>query len=322
MRKLLVVILIAITFSSCEYFLGGGITVEPKVYMVAIGIGYEHSADISRLKYTKSDMNALSAQIANLLEGKMDYEILTCSDEEDGLTLRRMTSGGERETLYVWENGIVDTKTLSMALDNSLSKAEDGDVMIFYYAGHGDDETGCLAYTYEYGTNKYETISVRDLYDDMLSRWKGRKLLLLDSCFSGNFIENGDLAPTHTYDEKGNLTVFNPISSMELSWQMLKGKDNAKPDVYVISGASRDQMTYEGVDGIEHGLFTYALLRYLDYDTQMEEATYTTKFDGKYISVSDLYNGIIDNFPNQNYFKRSTPNTTPSRFDMILFDFR
>ena len=47
MRKLLVVILIAITFSSCEYFLGGGITVEPKVYMVAIGIGYEHSADIS-----------------------------------------------------------------------------------------------------------------------------------------------------------------------------------------------------------------------------------------------------------------------------------
>ena len=36
MRKLLVVILIAITFSSCEYFLGGGITVEPKVYMVAI----------------------------------------------------------------------------------------------------------------------------------------------------------------------------------------------------------------------------------------------------------------------------------------------
>ena len=70
------------------------------------------------------------------------------------------------------------------------------------------------------------------------------------------------------------------------------------------------------------GLFTHALLEYLDYDTDMDEAVFTSKFDGKSVSVADLYRGIVDNFPIRDYKRKSTPNTTASKYDMVVFDFR
>ena len=68
MRRLLLIAVIALTMTSCEYFMAPGIEVEPKLYMVAVGIGYEHSR-INDLAYTKADLNALVAQLESLLSG-------------------------------------------------------------------------------------------------------------------------------------------------------------------------------------------------------------------------------------------------------------
>ena len=54
----------------------------------------------------------------------------------------------------------------------------------------------------------------------------------------------------------------------------------------------------------------------------MDEASFTTKFEGRTISVKDLYDGIIKNFPFKEFYRISTPNTTPSKLDMTVFDFR
>ncbi len=324
MRRLLLIAVIALTMTSCEYFMAPGIEVEPKLYMVAVGIGYEHSR-INDLAYTKADLNALVAQLESLLSGKMDYEILALSDEEEGFTLERHTAQGIEEIKkYNPDKLMTKEEFKEIFTEGFTSKPEKNDILILYYAGHGYDKTGSFVYTYRYETNVYGTLSSRDLHDEIISLFKCRKLLLLDSCYSGNFIEEGDLAPTIFYSEDGDvfLSEFNLFSSLGDSFSSLSSSNNARPDVFVISAAGRDQLSYENVGGVRHGLFTHALLEYLDYDTDMEEARFTSKFDGKSVSVADLYRGIVDNFPIRDYKRKSTPNTTASKYDMVVFDFR
>ena len=39
MRKLVLFLTLLVSLTSCEYFISPGIQVEPKLYMVAIGVG-------------------------------------------------------------------------------------------------------------------------------------------------------------------------------------------------------------------------------------------------------------------------------------------
>ena len=315
MRKMILTFIAAvILLSSCS--LSPSVEIEPKLYMVAMGIGYDKTESILPLDCTKGDMNAITEQIRLMVGGMMDYEIVTYSDEEDGFTLRVSSSQDPQEKVIPVLRDPVDE-----ILKSFSDEADENDLVIFYYAGHGEDVTGDLVYHYRYGTNDYESLSVRDLNDDILSKIKGRKLLILDSCYSGNFIEEGDLEPTHSYDGKGNLESFDLFSSIRLSFEALNSDAPAKPESYVLSAASDVQSSYENKT-LGHGYFTYALLSYLGYDTESETATYDARFTNDVITVQGLYEGIVENFPFKEEYKNSTPSITPSRYDMVLFDFR
>ena len=326
MKRIMLLILTIAALTSCEYFIMPQIDMEPKLYMLAIGVGYEHSA-INPLSYTKSDMKAITSQMETLLYGKMDYEILTLSDESDGFVLKRYEPMKEVRLKTYDKNKLISKEEFKeIFTEGFTSTPEENDILLFYYAGHGDTDTGSLVYTYRYGNlMDYDTISSRDLYDDVLSLFNSRKLVILDSCYSGTFIEEGSLASTIFYsgkDAEETFSRFDLFSSIGDSFSSLNSGNSSKPDIFVITAAGSDQLSYENVNGIRHGLFTYALLAYLDYDLDAEEARYTTKFDQSVISVSDLYNGIVDNYPVKNYYRKSTTNTTPSKYDMVIFDFR
>ncbi len=324
MRKAGTIILLSLLIlSGCEYFIDPGIQIEPKLYLFAIGIGYEHSP-INDLDYTKADAAALSSQIAYLLEGKMDYEIALLMDEEEGFTLSAVdAANGIMEKAVLGKEAISIERLSEIMMSQAFSNApEDEDIIIFYYAGHGKDETGDLVYTYDYGdAENYEVISVRTLFDSLMAEMKGRKLIMLDSCYSGNFIEDGDLAELKSYDEEGTLINTGIGAAVSLAYRSLGGKNSAKPDCYVISAASKDQAAYEAKE-FGHGYFTYAILEYLGYDTQNSEPCYTSKFDSSVITVSDLYQGIVENHPAAGMIKYDTPCITPSRYDMAVFSFR
>ena len=328
MRKLVLFLTLLVSLTSCEYFISPGIQVEPKLYMVAIGVGYERHGTINELKFTKNDLEDLTGQIRNLVDGKMEYEILRfsdCSDNEDeAFVLKRETSQHNGiETLKYGKEDFCNPYAFFDTLAEAFTTMpEKDDIIIFYYAGHGDEETGNLVYYYDSLSKDYQTISQRELFDSFLSRWQARRLVILDSCFSGNFIEEGDLASTLFYSGKDSELTFNLSSSLSSSFASLSLGNKAKPDVFVISGSGYVQSTYENVAGIEHGIFTYALLKYLDYDEEMDEASFTTKFEGRTISVKDLYDGLIKNFPFKEFYRISTPNTTPSKLDLTVFDFR
>ncbi len=327
MRKALLIILSAIMLFSCEYFYSE--KANAKLYMIAMGIGYKHTTSISTLDYTSSDAAAVSEQIRNIVDGRMDYEIYTYTDTENGFEVSLMASTGDKDVYLKFETN-PSLNEISELFEDILGSSGEEDLIIFYYAGHGVEDTGDLVYSYEYNSGSYNTISVRTMLDDdgLLSPYSARKLIILDSCYSGVFIEEGDLASTNTYKEKtikdddySYLEFYNLIKSVKLSFETLNSSNSAMPEAYVLSASSADQMAYEA-SSLEHGYFTYSLLSYLDYDLAEDEATHTSKFNNRTVSVTDLYNGVINAFPSTSYYKIATPTMTPSRYDMILFDFR
>ena len=254
---------------------------------------------------------------------KMDYEIMLFTDEEEGFRLSSVTPLST-EKIYSYGKEMINKEKLSRIInEESFSSAPDEeDIVIFYYAGHGEERTGNLVYSYSYESGKYSdsTMSARDLYDDFLSQWEGRKLIILDSCYSGNFIEDGDLAESVKFED-GKNKGYDLSKALTLSFNSLSSNESAKTDCYVLSAAHKDQLAYEA-ESLKHGYFTYAILDYFGYDFENEEAVYTTKFDKKSIRVEDLYEAAIDHYPYKNSLKISSPSTTLSRFDMVIFDFK
>ncbi len=324
MKKALVILISIIALAGCEYFYEDGIKKEPKLYMFAIGIGYDKDYNkISNLKAARGDAYAMTEQIAHIVEGKMDYEIMLFTDEEEGFRLSSVTPLST-EKIYSYGKEMINKEKLSRIInEESFSSAPDEeDIVIFYYAGHGEERTGNLVYSYSYESGKYSdsTMSARDLYDDFLSQWEGRKLIILDSCYSGNFIEDGDLAESVKFED-GKNKGYDLSKALTLSFNSLSSNESAKTDCYVLSAAHKDQLAYEA-ESLKHGYFTYAILDYFGYDFENEEAVYTTKFDKKSIRVEDLYEAAIDHYPYKNSLKISSPSTTLSRFDMVIFDFK
>lgn len=125
---------------------------------VVIGQTYSWNPDITTLSACKNDMNAMKNMLKNLERTKY-VEIKTLKNAKKSAIL----SG----------------------IDAVFSKADEDDVTLFYYSGHGhgasDSSNGALI------GNDGETITPSELRRK-LDQYKGKKVIILDSCHSGAMI--------------------------------------------------------------------------------------------------------------------------------------
>jgi len=235
--------ILALLLAGCELFPSNASALSEKKYAIVIGINDYIDPGINDLNYCVADANSISTMLASA-----------------GWTVKLITAQSNESI-----NKYATKSKLKAAFDNV---PQDAQTFLFYYSGHGDG--GYLpeeAYIIpsDYNGNFNTIISSEELSGWLAGISANNKVVILDSCFSGGFVQ----APDSLDAVPGNYTKGNKSSPLEMflrfgellsrNWEARVSGPNDPSALLVISAAGWDEYSYEKTD-IGHGLFTYYLL--------------------------------------------------------------
>jgi hypothetical protein len=273
----------SLLLASCEF-----LTQEPtegKINYVVVGITYTGTNDnLDTLTYTDDDAVSLAKAFALW-----------------GSHSGRTPSG----KILTSEPSKVDFVLQLQALQSSASSH---DLTIITYSGHGFED-GSLAFP---DTSGYQTMTPKKLLD-LVSPIPGRKLLVLDSCYSGAFADTYGLTSNTNVWGSNPWSVFFNDASYGLS------------DLFILASSTSETTSIE-TDSLQHGVFTYYLLKGLGW-TSDSDATLSTPGaldDNGNVTVDSLYDYILpkalayEDSANDTH-QRVTVNGTAD--DLVLFSY-
>ncbi|HIV99401.1 MAG TPA: caspase family protein [Candidatus Ornithospirochaeta avicola] len=324
MKKIFFILLALVFVSSCS-FAPLEETSGRKYHIISIAASYEKAGEkINTLKATVPDQEKLTAQLELVFSSLgYEYDVFEYNDEmnEDYIFSYRYYSSSDKEENIKPFNPGKKTEEASELFEiiKDKVKADKDDVIIFYYAGHGT-ENGDLAFYYDNSSeHSYSIMTVRMLLDDFLSSYDCTKLVILDSCYSGTFVENSSLESVFTYTEKDGEWItdsFPDIGSLIAGSFTSTFMSNAKDEkrTYILSGSSEKQLSYESTKEDGHGFLTIAVLEALGYNRETEKVGYPR---WKSLSCAELYRMTLDNMGSD--ILSQSPLFSSSRFDTMLF---
>lgn len=319
MRKLIPLLLsLLLLLSSCELFYD-----EPElgdVYAIMVGLDYKNNSQ-KDLYGTINDVNELDI-VLNSIAQRMDTSYFGYKFLQIGASFTSTTThiiGSDSVNAYP---SLSNLKQSIEALENITQK---DDLILFTYSGHGNDD-GAIAL----GATSYsdEALSpVQEILDYFVDNdIKGRKLIILDTCFSGLSLP----------DNPGSSNTVLGSSIDEWYAKYWDKTSYDLTDLFVLT-ASGNTESYEDniMDDHWHGLFTKGLLKALgwshphpDPDTlQIPPAA-----KGLVLTVDSLYSYILDFIeehpdfnPQWNILKLNETTQHPlvsgGALDMVLFRF-
>lgn len=334
MKRLLLIFLSSLLFlSSCELFWDA--PAVGKVYVVTIGADYQNDTyPNSSTLYTGDDLHGTVADAKELFQAFKQVTILANRTFQGYLLTQEGTSHtiSTINTYDVANNDIYASVThLQTVLQTIKGSASDKDLTIVTYSGHGYEDTGLLKLATTSTSGAYN-LSADTLDQTTLLGWMnaipGKKLLILDSCFSGTFVSESPSSSSLVYDN----------SSDSLYEKFFSDPAYESENLFVLSASalSDSYELYSGygdvVNNHNHGVFSYALLAGLgtrhaydndgitttvSYASSIPAASYNT------ISVDNLYK-YVKNYDNgvvavKEYYQH--PMTTGGSLDMTLFTF-
>jgi hypothetical protein len=133
---------------------------------------------------------------------------------------------------------------------STFGGAKETDVSLFYFSGHGTTD-GRLVGT---GNTYVSPAMLRQALDEI----PGTKIVLLDCCFSGNFIGKGETASPSS---------FNRAVISAFSWTPKGDGDLAANGYYVITACTKDQVSASlSTSYVSFGAFTYGVCYGSGYD--------------------------------------------------------
>lgn len=268
------------------------------VRLVSVARDYSAYGDSNRLRTPPEDQKVLGDELLFLSTGSgMRYE----------------------ETDFLEEDGVwtVNLKGTSWDTDTVLGmiasiEAADDDLFVFHYSGHGTSSGSIVVDDSSY-LGLDELVSV-------ISEVGGKKLVLLDSCYSGAAVSDTALSDGETFSGS-KLVSSSVLVSAGRSFQLLfSGGDGTDlKDTWVFAASTDGQYSFDswdtGEDGQEdHGAFTYQVLKALGYD-------FTEGIPGRSgetITLYGIYSTVMDNMPSD-LRTVSTPQVTLSPIDLVLF---
>jgi len=219
-------IFLIVVLTSCELLMKK--PAKPNVKVLLVALDYRHNSEIV-LNGTIRDAKEFKQALAELNPNIPDSSFVEMYQEGP--------SPDTSSSTYPTVNNVLTE------IDKQLNDLEENDLFIFYYAGHGVDYVGDLALAVPGGGGLYHPLSAKVLLEKFSNIEKGHAVLILDSCYSGQYVPSYDFL-----DEYYN------------------------PNLLVIAASSPDKKSYEGnfpVDGElshRHGFFTYYLLESLGWD--------------------------------------------------------
>ena len=190
------------------------------------------------------------ADTENSLEGP-DYDVYGLE-----ATLNQLSG----RSFQVTKGINVTAARMGELIDEAFAGAKDQDISLFYYSGHGS-ESGDLI------SNDIMLISP-EVLRDKLDTIPGRKILLIDACYSGNFIKDDAVSNNGALSPEAGLNGFQ--SAFLAAFEPKADRNSAfnPSDYFVMTAARYDQPSISLIytSGKAMGIFTWKLCEGLGYN--------------------------------------------------------
>lgn len=174
--------------------------------------------------------------------------------------------------------------TIKSSISKAFSGAQSTDVSLFYYSGHGVSTSGSLV------GNDYSTLSFSELRS-ALDRIPGDKIVILDSCYSGNAINKGSESEVTEADMEAYVNAAMEAFSND---EIEKSGELASGRYYVMTACRKDQtsLSVSSNSGKYVGLFTYCFEQACGWD-ELNSSRLSMSADSngdKKITLNEAYN--------------------------------
>jgi uncharacterized caspase-like protein len=244
--------------ASCELYYEQPVQTG-KVRIVSIGITYENEPDgndnLSNLPGTVFDAKELSSAFSQ-------QAVRAGWDSADVEITLLLQEGDVYSAATVNADGYASRENLNSTLETIKETATDNDLTIITYSGHGIEETGelLMAHTKTSGpvdiSEDSPLIVTPEWLHARISPIKGKKLLILDSCYSGVFIPESPSSSSWVYD-----------NGIDDWYGKYFSDEEYQIPSFVVFTASADSDSYEQqFETHKHGVFSSALLEALGWN--------------------------------------------------------
>lgn len=178
----------------------------------------------------------------------------------------------------------VTASTIKSSIASAFSGAQSTDVSLFYYSGHGVSTSGSLV-----GTNS-TYLSFSELRK-ALDKIPGDKIVILDSCYSGNAINKGSESEVTEADMEAYVNAAMEAFSND---EIEKSGELASGRYYVMTACRKDQtsLSVSSNSGKYVGLFTYCFEQACGWD-ELNNRRLNMSADSngdKKITLNEAYN--------------------------------
>lgn len=197
----------------------------------------------------------------------------------------------------------------------------DDDLFILSYSGHGEKDNGALMTNASSISSQWDSLSPEDLLS-RISTLGGKKLVILDSCYSGVYIPKSPLYTSDIFSsgEKEDRWMGTSYPNA-IKEALFSDRDVSYPysDIWILSSTGNSQEASDSLDGGDgpfqlcYGAFTYYLLKALGYDTDRNEAV---KKESR-LTVYSVYSYVRNNFPSYET-QIQTPRVSNGGLDLVL----
>lgn len=179
-----------------------------------------------------------------LVIGQGDYpnEYQLNGPPKDAAAMEAMLSAD----FQVVREGDLTADGILSAIAQTFAGAADSDISLFYYAGHGKESSdpekngALLGIDLEVVT----PVQLRAALDGV----KGRKIVIIDACYSGSYIGRGGEAPESP--AVSQIRAFQPLGDVNAA-------NLAAQQYFVFTASAGDELSWESKRG---GLFTEAFI--------------------------------------------------------------
>lgn len=196
----------------------------------------------------------------------------------------------------------------------------ENDLLVFSYSGHGEKKNGSLMTNASSSSSKWDSLSPEDLLSH-ISTLGGKKLIILDSCYSGIYIPSSPLSTSDVFSEEEKEDRWLGKSYPKAMKDALFSKKAKYPysDIWILSSTGRGQEASDSLDGgdgpyqLSYGAFTYYLLKAMGYDTDRNEGVQREER----LTVYGIYSYVRKHFPDYET-QIQTPRVSNGGLDLVL----
>ncbi|MCB0661157.1 MAG: caspase family protein [Saprospiraceae bacterium] len=208
---------------------------EVKIWAVVVGVGrYQH---MPALRYTDDDAYQMYAFLKSVEGGSLTDDQVKILVDEDATRMNVLTT-----------------------IHNTLLKADENDVIVFYFSGHGL-EGSFLPVDYDGYNNRILHEEIRDL---MKKSKANQKVVFADACHSGSI-----------------LAMKAPVK--ETLDRYYGAFENAKGGIALMMSSKGEEYSLED-GGLRSGIFSYFLIKGLKGEADRNS--------DKIVTISELFNYV------------------------------